>query len=322
MAVHTKLTKEEISNFVKENYQIGELISFKEIIDGIDNSNFIIETDKDKFILTLFESRIVPEELPFFMNLKLHLARHQICCPKPVRNNSDDLISTIKNKSASIVSFLSGSNLKPEENGLFKSINKNHCVQIGKVTAQLHNAVNDFEGERGNDLGMAAWQSFFDQISDLTEKYQKGLKSEIQEYIDFLAKNWNDNLPKGVVHIDLFPDNVFFDEKDKLSGVIDFYFAANDLLIYDLGVVVNAWCFDELNNFNEEKYQSLLLGYQKIRKISEPELEFLKIALIGASLRFLLTRLSDLFFTPKESLVKVKDPKEYLEKVRFFASKS
>ena len=318
MAVHTKLTQEEIAHFVAENYQIGELVSFKEIMDGIDNSNFIIETTQNKFILTLFESRIKDDELPFFMNLKFHLSHHDICCPEPIENNSGALISKVKNKSASIVSFLNGANLKPEAGGLFKTITKEHCLQIGEVTVRLHKAVGDFEGTRENDLGIHYWPQFFNKIADLTENYQAGLKAEIQGYIDFLSKNWHENLPSGVVHVDLFPDNVFFDEKGKLSGVIDFYFAATDLFVYDLAVVINAWCFDENNQFDEAKYQALLEGYQKIRPLSEAELNFLPIALVGASLRFLLTRLNDMFFTPKESLVKIKDPQEYLQKIRFF----
>ncbi|MFT6220126.1 MAG: homoserine kinase type II, partial [Rickettsiales bacterium] len=218
MAVHTKLTKEEIANFVQENYQIGELISFKEIIDGIDNSNFIIETNVNKFILTIFESRINADELPFFMNLKLHLANHNISCPEPITNNYGTIISSIKNKPTSVVSFLNGATLKPEKNGLYASITTNHCSQIGKVVAGLHNAVLDFKEVRRNDLGISDWEGLFVKISEKTEDYQQGLRMEIRGYIDFLMKNWQINYPKGVVHVDLFPDNVFFDEKGDLSG--------------------------------------------------------------------------------------------------------
>jgi homoserine kinase type II len=318
MAVHTKLTKQEIANFVQENYQIGELLSFKEIVDGIDNSNFIIETDVDKFILTIFESRINVDELPFFMNLKLHLARHQINCPEPIANNSGTIISSIKNKSASIVSFLKGATLKPEKNGLYASITTNHCSQIGKTVANLHNAVLDFNEVRRNDLGISDWENLFNKIAEKTENYQQGLSMEIRGYVDFLMKNWQINHPKGVVHADIFPDNVFFDEKGNLSGVIDFYFAANDLFIYDLAIIIYAWGFDGNYQFNQEKYDIILQEYQAIRPMSVMELDFLKIALVGASLRFLLTRLNDVFYTPENSLVNIKDPQEYLQKVRFF----
>jgi homoserine kinase type II len=324
MAVHTKLTNQEIADFLKQNYTIGDLISYKEIIDGIDNSNFIINTTQNKFILTIFESRINEQELPFFMNLKLHLAQHQICCPKPILNNSNSPISKIKNKSASVVSFLSGATLKPEQGGLYASITINHCQQIGKTLAALHSAVVDFEGTRENDLGTLGWRNLFNKISDHIDNYQDGLKSEIESYISSLEQNWQDKsssgqYPQGATHLDLFPDNVFFDEQNNLSGVIDFYFAANDLFIYDLAVTINAWCFDENNQFDEKKFQAILEEYQKVRKLEDAEQNFLKIALIGASLRFLLTRLHDLFFTPQDSLVNIKNPQEYLQKIRFFS---
>lgn len=318
MAVHTKLTHQEISEFVKTNYQIGELSSFKEIVDGIDNSNFIIHTTTDKYILTIFENRIKRDELPFFMNLKLHLAEHKISCPKPIKNNYDSLISDIKGKPASIVSFLNGATLKPEESGLYSTITPNHCLQVGQTLANLHNAVVDFKGVRKNDLGIEGWRTLFNKISSHIENYQAGLTSEMQGYLDFLEQNWQYDFASGAVHVDLFPDNVFFDEKNNLSGIIDFYFAANDLFIYDLAVTINAWCFDQNNQFDLVKYSAMIEGYKQNRKISDKELEFLKIALIGASMRFLLTRLHDMFFTPKESLVKIKNPKEYLQKIRFF----
>jgi homoserine kinase type II len=317
MAVHTKLNQAEIAAFI-QNYNIGELVSFQEIIDGIDNSNFIITTTSDKFILTIFETRINKAELPFFMDLKLHLAEHKICCPKPIKNNSGDLISVVKNKPASIVSFLPGKTLKPEQGGLYSSITIHHCAEIGKISAELHNAVIDFNGNRTNELGILGWRNLFNKIADHIENYQAGLRNEIENYLNFLEQNWQDQHPKGAVHVDLFPDNTFFDEKNNLSGVIDFYFAANDLFIYDLAVTINAWCFDEKNQFDAKKYQAILSEYQKIRKLSDAELQFLNIALIGAALRFLLTRLHDLFFTPKDSLVKIKNPQEYLEKIRYF----
>ncbi len=320
MAVHTKLTKQEIADFITQNYQIGKLVSFKEIIDGIDNSNFVIQTDSNRFILTIFENRINKDELPFFMNLKLHLATHKICCPKPIKNNVGHLISTIKNKPSSVVSFLNGATLKPLDNGLYDSITENHCGQIGKTVAFLHNSVIDFKGQRKNDLGILGWKSLFEKIADQIDNYQFGLRKEIQSYINFLENNWQNHYSSGAIHADLFPDNVFFDEQNNLSGVIDFYFAANDLFIYDLAIVINAWCFDKNNKFSKKKSAAILLEYQKIRKLSAAELNFLKIALIGASLRFLLTRLYDLFFTPQDSLVKIKNPQEYLDKIRFFYS--
>ena len=345
MAVYTKLTHQEIANFLKQNYTIGDLVSFKEIIDGIDNSNFIIQTNFGKFILTIFESRIIKDELPFFMNLKLHLAQRNIRCAKPINNNSNSLISAIKNKPAAIVSFLDGKTLNAENSGLYSSITVNHCKQIGKTLANLHNAVIDFEGYRKNDLGVLGWRNLFNKISHQIESYQDGLKQELEAYIEFVENNWvvaktlqnpddftphqlqENNLSQGdfsfgAIHADLFPDNVFFDKKSNVSGVIDFYFAANDLFIYDVAIIINAWCFDQGNQFSEEKCQAILQSYKEVINLSierfETELKFLKVALVGASLRFLLTRLHDLFFTTKDSLVKVKNPQEYLQKIRYF----
>ena len=319
MAVYTKLISEDITQFLK-NYQIGNLISFQEIIDGIDNSNFIIVTTSGRFILTIFESRIKKDELPFFMNLKLHLAKEGICCPEPISNNFGFLITEINGKSASIVTFLSGSTLNPKEDGYYNNITDKHCFEIGQILARLHLAVNSFKGSRKNDLGIYDWRNLFNKISVDIGNYKKDLDKEIKSYLDLLEKKWSHELPSGVVHSDLFPDNVFFNQKNELSGVIDFYFSANDFFIYDLAVVINAWCFDENNDFIKSRMNAILGGYEKIRKLQKNEEEFLKIALIGASLRFLLTRFYDLFHSKKNSLVKIKNPEEYLKKIRFFIS--
>lgn len=324
MAVHTKLTNQEIADFLQQNYLIRDFVSHKEIIEGIDNSNFVINTTSQKFILTIFESRINKDDLPFFINLKLHLANHNICCPKPIKNRFGLIISTIKNKPAVVVSFLEGQTLKPEDNGLYSSITTNHCQQIGKVLADLHNEVADFKDIRENDLGILEWRNLFNKIANNIDNYQSGLRQEIETYINFVEQNWakDNDFGCGVIHADLFPDNVFFDQHNNLSGIIDFYFAASDFFIYDLAIVINAWCFDKANNFDIKKYDIILQEYQKTKnlhkKFSTTELNFLKIALVGASLRFLLTRLYDSFFTHKDSLVKIKNPQEYLHKIRYF----
>jgi homoserine kinase type II len=319
MAVYTRLTKEEIAKHL-ENYPIGELVDFKEIIDGIDNSNFIIDTEKGRYILTIFESRINKEELPFFINLKLHLANKGICCPRPILNNAGESISDLKGKKSSIVSFLSGATLKPQENGYYDSITPKHCFEIGKVLAKLHEAAADFEMQRKNEISVMGFRNLFSRFDQLIEDYQKGLRGEILEVLTFLEQNWKNDLPSAAVHADLFPDNVFFNPNGQLSGVIDFYFAANDALIYDFAITVNAWCFDENNVFQEEKFNQMMSGYNEVKSFSSKELEVLKIALLAASMRFLLTRLHDMFFTPKDSLVKVKNPQEYLGKLRYFKS--
>ena len=313
MAVYTRLKQLELEEHLQK-YALGKLVNFKEILEGIDNSNFILETEKGRFILTIFESRIDKNELPFFINLKLHLAQNGICCPRPIFDNSGSVIVDLMEKKSAIVSFLSGTTLKSREDGYYDSIMPNHCFEVGKVLAQLHVASADFKMSRPNELGINGFAKLFAKMTHL----EKDLSDEISADLDFLKKSWNHDLPSSACHLDLFPDNVFFDENAKLSGVIDFYFAANDALVYDFAIIVNAWCFDEKNNFEQNKFDEMLRGYELVRKFSNEEKNFLKIAFIAAAMRFLLTRLHDKFFTPKDSLVKIKDPAEYLAKLRFF----
>lgn len=305
MAVYTKLTAEEIRTHLTK-YDLGELVSFQDILAGIDNSNFILQTTKGKFVLTIFEKRIKPNDLPFFINFKLHLAKEGIPVPAPVLDKSGMAIVDLKNKKSSIVSFLEG--------GETKIILPNHCFEVGKFLAQMHIAAANFSEKRENDLGVKFWRPLFSKFEHLLDDYQIGLKQEILQSLDFLEKSWNFDLPSAATHLDLFPDNVFFDKDEKACGVIDFYFSANDALIYDFAVTMVAWCG------SEEKFLNLFGGYEQYRKFSEEEKNFLKIALVGAAMRFLLTRLHDMFFTPKDSFVKVKDPQEYLQKLRFFKS--
>lgn len=305
MAVFTKLTKEEVALHL-EKYDLGALVSFQEILAGIDNSNFILETEKGKFILTIFEKRIDPKDLPFFINLKLHLAQKNLPVPAAIKDLQGQTIVDLKNKKSAIVTFLSGSEAK--------NIDVNHCYEVGKFLAKMHAAALDFEGVRENDLGIKFWRNLFNKFQHLLDNYQLGLKEEILQNLDFLESSWRFDLPSAATHLDLFPDNVFFDEKNHACAVIDFYFAANDLLIYDFAIAVVAWCD------SEEKFFALFNGYEEIKKFSEDEKTFLKIALVGACMRFLLTRLHDMFFTPQNSFVKIKDPQEYLHKLRFFKS--
>jgi homoserine kinase type II len=317
MAIYTKLTRQEIEDHLT-NYKLGTLTNFKEIIEGIDNTNLLIETTQGRFIITIFESRIDKNSLPFFINFKIHLAQKGICCPIPIVANSGASIVDLKGKKSTIVTFLNGASLKAREDGYYDNITTNHCYEIGKVLARLHLAIADFNMSRENELSPLVLRNLFNKIQYL----HRNLRAEILENLDFLEKNWQSNLPSGASHLDLFPDNVFFDQEGKMSGVIDFYFAANDLLIYDFAIAVNAWCFDERNNFDQQKFDEILRGYEGVRKFSAGEKEFLKIALVGAAMRFLLTRLHDMFAVSTETLVKIKNPKEYLAKLRFFKSKS
>lgn len=320
MAVFTKITKQALEDHLQK-YQLGQLLDFKEIIEGIDNSNFALNTSAGKFILTIFESRIDKNQLPFFINFKLHLAEKGICCPRPILDKYGLAIADFGEKKSVIVTFLSGETLKPQLDGYYSNITANHCFEIGKISAQLHEAALDFSMQQKNNLGINGLRPLFSKFEHLLENYQKNLRAEILENLDFLEKSWSFDLPSAAVHADLFPDNVFFDKNQKCSGVIDFYFAANDALIFDLASTINAWCFDEKNNFIDEKFAELIRGYESLRKFSDAEKNFLKIALVGAAMRFLLTRLHGMFFTPKDSLIKIKNPQEYLAKLRFFKSK-
>ena len=329
MAVYTKLVFDEIQNHLK-NYDLGKLLEFKEIVAGIDNSNFIIITQKGKFILTIFESRINKNDLPFFMNFKLHLAKNGICCPRPILDNNGLAIVDLKGKKSAIASFLSGSTLEPRKDGYYENIAPKHCGEVGEVLAKLHLAALDFNMKRQNDLGEKGFLTLFKKFENLLKtpdssafkfalsQNGQSIQDEISQAIKFVESRWIADLPSAAAHLDLFPDNVFFDEFSKVSGVIDFYFAANDLLIYDFAICINAWCFDENNIFDKEKFEALKNSYEKHRKFSQKEEEFLKVALVAASLRFLLTRLHDMFFTPKDSLVNIKNPQEYLAKLRYF----
>jgi len=316
MAVYTKITFEELSQHLK-NYDVGELVEFSEIIDGIDNSNFIVRTTINNFIFTIFESRIDKNSLPYFINFKEHLALKNISCPAPIKAKNLQTILDFKNKKTVLVSFLNGLTLKAHEDGYYYNITSNHCFQIGSILAKMHLASKDFSLVRQNDLAIKDFENLLNKFKHLVDAYDPNLNKLISKTLNILNTSWNIDLESVPCHLDLFPDNVFFDENNKISGVIDFYFSANDLLIYDFAIVVNAWCFDK-TTFNFDKFNSLLNSYQKIRPFSSKELNFLETALIGASMRFLLTRLHDMFFTPKDSIVKIKNPLEYKEKLLFF----
>lgn len=316
MAVYTKINFEELSQHLK-NYDVGELVEYVEIIDGIDNSNFIVKTTRNTFIFTIFESRIDKNSLPYFINFKEHLASKNISCPAPIKAKNLQTILDFKNKKTALVSFLSGATLKPNNDGYYYNITSNHCFQVGGMLAKMHLASKDFKLSRDNDLAVKDFENLFNKFKHLLDDYDPILNKLITSTLKSLNGNWKLDLETSSCHLDLFPDNVFFDEKNQISGVIDFYFSANDLLIYDFAIVVNAWCFDK-TNFNFDKFEALLNSYQKIRPFNSNELNFLETALIGASMRFLLTRLHDMFFTPKNSLVKIKNPIEYKEKLLFF----
>ncbi|MBD8878003.1 homoserine kinase [Roseibium polysiphoniae] len=307
MAVYTDVADEELAAFIA-TYDIGALLSCKGIAEGVENSNFLLHTEAGYFILTLYEKRVDPNDLPFFLNLMQHLAAKEISCPTPVANTVGELLGTLAGRPAAIVTFLEGMWVKrprPE-----------HCAELGAGMAALHLAGADFAMVRPNALTVGDWRPLFEQCGSNSDRVQAGLSAEIEKELRHLEGRWPKDLPTGVIHADLFPDNVFF-LGDELSGLIDFYFACTDAFAYDVAICLNAWCFEQDGAFNVTKARALLNGYTKVRPLSEPEYEALPLLARGSALRFLLTRLYDWLSVPEGALVTPKDPREYLKKLRF-----
>jgi len=307
MAVYTDVSDEELETFIA-SYDIGGLTSFKGIAEGVENSNYLVHTESGPFILTLYEKRVRPEDLPYFLALMEHLAARGISCPLPVRDREGRILKTLAGRPAALISFLKG--LWARRPGI------GHCAGLGQALAKFHLAGLDFPMARDNDLSLPGWRTLFEEVRDSADGVIPGLKDEIASELDYLGANWAADLPKGVIHADLFPDNVFFLD-DRLSGVIDFYFACNDMLAYDVAVCLNAWCFEPDGSFNITKARVMLQAYQRERPLTAPELDALPLLARGAALRFLLTRTYDFLNTDANALVKTKDPNEYLRKLRF-----
>ncbi len=307
MAVYTEVDDEELEAFVA-SYDIGTLVSAKGIAEGVENSNYLIQTTAGPWILTLYEKRVAKADLPFFMNLMEHCAARGIDCPLPIRDRGGQVIREIAGRPAVIVSFLQG--MSPRRVAL------DHCAPLGEALAKLHVAVNDFTMSRANALSVDGWRKLVAGARPRADEVQLGLGDEIAHEFDFLEQRWPKHLPSGVIHADLFPNNVFF-LADRLSGVIDFYFACNDFLAYDVAICLNAWCFESDLSFNATKALRLVSGYRQVRALSAQEIDALPLLARGAAFRFLLTRLYDWQHTPAGALVKPLDPIEYLRKLRF-----
>lgn len=309
MAVYTDVSDEDIARFVAE-YDIGTVISFKGIAEGVENTNFLLQTDQASFILTLYEKRVNPDDLPFYLGLMDHLSAKGLNCPTPIHGRDGVALRRLCGRPAAITSFLNG--MSP------RRIMPHHCTGLGAALAHLHTAGQDFDMYLGNALSVKGWRPLFESCRTDANGVQPGLEKLIEDELAFLEANWPHQLPAGVIHADLFPDNVFFfPGKDDVSGLIDFYFACNDLLAYDIAICMNAWCFEPDNSFNVTKARNLLSSYGKVRALSDDELAALPILARGASLRFLLTRLYDWINTPKDALVTPKNPREYINKLRF-----
>ncbi|MCZ7907799.1 homoserine kinase [Agrobacterium leguminum] len=310
MAVYTDITEDDLRNFLTQ-YDVGSLTSYKGIAEGVENSNFLLHTTKDPLILTLYEKRVEKSDLPFFLGLMQHLAAKGLSCPLPLPRKDGELLGELSGRPAALISFLEGMWLRKPE--------AKHCREVGKALAAMHLAGEGFEIKRPNALSVEGWKVLWDKSEDRADEVEKGLKDEIRPEIDYLAAHWPKDLPAGVIHADLFQDNVFF-LGDELSGLIDFYFACNDLLAYDVSICLNAWCFEKDGAYNVTKGKALLEGYQSVRPLGEAELEALPLLARGSALRFFLTRLYDWLTTPEGALVVKKDPLEYLRKLRFHRS--
>ena len=307
MAVYTDIGEIELAAFL-EHYGIGELLSYKGIAEGVENSNFLLHTSTGAYILTLYEKRVNRDDLPFFLGLMRHLAGKGLSCPLPVTRKDGQTIGELAGRPAAIITFLEGMWMRRPT--------VDHCREVGRAMAQMHLAGQDFAMRRDNALSVSGWRPLWDKARDRAGEVEEGLAAEVESDLAFLEANWPTELPSGVIHADLFPDNVFFLGK-RLSGVIDFYFACTDLLAYDIAICLNAWCFEKDNAFNLTKGMALLGGYTAVRPLSAQEAKALPILARGSALRFLLTRLYDWLNTPAGSLVVKKDPLEYLRRMRF-----
>jgi len=307
MAVYTEIADEEVQAFAGE-YDIGRVVALKGIAEGIENSNFLLVTDRGPYILTLYERRVKVDDLPFFLGLMEHLASRGIPCPTPVHGRDGRALRRLAGRCAAIVTFLRG--MWP------KRPTPQHCRPLGEALARLHLAGGDFAMRRPNDLSVGGWRPLFEASARSADAVAPDLAAELQGELATLERRWPQALPTGVIHADLFPDNVFF-EGERLSGLIDFYFACTDFLAYDVAVCINAWCFEADGSFNITKARHLVAGYETVRPLTEAERAALPLLARGAALRFLLTRLYDWINTPKAALVTPKNPLEYLQKLRF-----
>ncbi len=310
MAVYTDITDAELDTFL-EGYDLGCALSFKGIAEGVENSNFLLETEQGRFILTVYERRVRGEELPFFIDLMQHLAAKDFPCPTPIADRAGQALQTLRGKPAALVSFLSGVSVRRPNAG--------HCREAGVGLARLHVAAGGFTGHRRNDLGQPSWGALFVNQRPAAERLRPGLSRQIDEDLAMLALSWPRDLPSGVIHADLFPDNVFF-SGGKFAAAIDFYFACEDALAYDLAICLNAWCFEPDGSFNITAARALVSGYQSLRPLSPTEREGLPILAHGAAMRFFLTRLIDWGRADEGALVRPKDPGEYERKLAFHRS--
>lgn len=310
MAVYTEVSDEALEQFLRD-YDIGHVLSFKGIAGGVENTNYLLRTDKGTYILTLYEKRVAEEDLPFFIGLMDHLAAKGFACPEPIRNRQGNALGQLQDRPAAMVSFLEGMEVSHPTAA--------HCHRVGQTMANMHKAASGFKITRKNALDPSGWPALADTNLDRADTVEDGLADLISTQLAYCVKHWPTDIPTGVIHADMFKDNVFFLD-GELSGVIDFYFSCNDYLAYELAVGINAWCFDDDLKFQPELSAALIDGYQSVRTLETTEIQALPILVRGAALRFLLTRLNDWLNVPPGALVVPHDPKAFSIRLRHFQS--
>ena len=307
MAVYTDVAFEDLEVLLA-GYDVGAPLSFKGIAEGVENSNFLLQTDRGSFFLTLYEKRVRESDLPFFLGLMDHLGARGIACPQPVRRRDGAQWTRCNGRPAALISFLKGLSVQRPEAA--------HCAAAGDALAQLHKEGADFPIQRTNALGVAGWRDLVEQTSNGADTFEFGLRDLIATRYRDLSSSWPAGLPSGVIHADLFPDNVLF-MNGKVSGLIDFYFACNDAFAYDLAILLNAWCFEKDGGYNITKGKSLIAAYRRRRELSSDEIAALPTLSMGAALRFLLTRLYDQINRDPLALMRPKDPRDFSKRLRF-----
>ena len=310
MAVYTKFTQKEIK-LILSSYAIGKLNSFKGILEGIENTNYFLLVNDKKYILTIYEKRVKEEDLPFFSDLMGSLNKSGFSCPVPILNKENKAVSEFKNKKLMIVSFIEG---KAKD-----ILSAENCKSVGIEVAKMHQITKNFKIQRKNDLSIVSWRKIFNSVKDKCKDIHNDLPKLIESNLIDVENNWPQNLPKGIIHADLFNDNIFFNE-NKFSGIIDFYFSCNDFYAFEIAICFNALCFDSSQNnlsFNATKAKKFIEGYNDVRKLTDNEKKSIKVLSQGSALRFLLTRVFDSLNTVKGANVKVKDPIEYLKRLEF-----
>ena len=312
MAVYTTVDDLALSTFLSA-YDLGDVRSFAGIAEGVENSNYLLRTSKAHYILTLYEKRVDVNDLPFFLEVMTHLVSKGMSCPLPVAARDGSILRELMGRPCAIFSFLDGTSSRYP--------NREKCKALGQTLAELHLNATGINRNRQNTLGPASWQPLLDSVGQCANELGPKMQNMAQDQLYSILDAWPQTLPRGIIHADLFPNNVLF-IGDNLTGVIDFYFACEDTLAYDVGICLNSWCFEADGSFNLTKSRSLIRGYQTVRPLSEAEIAAIPVLAAGSAMRFFLTRLYDWLHTPKGALVSPKDPMEYWAILRFHQSVS